>query len=959
VARLPQPGGDSGTWGDVLNDYLSQVHNADGTLKDSSVTSSVLAPNSVTNNAIASDAVNAANIADGSISNALIADGTIAEAKLTSAVQTKLNGIGDWNTLANKPAIIASGTTQATARTAISAERSKTVDIRDYITSGTTFNLAAVVAAMDAGNGICYIPPGDWTASTFGIGLNLGGSGNRFTYKFVGAGKNARILLPAGMNSGDYLLIANSSNINDFHAHPKVVFEDFGVDGTNSVNGSFFKANQRSFEADRIHLVNLLNGFYTTGYADVCSITRVYAVNLTAGGWVFTSTGSGDGIIIDQLFADACAGINLTNCRGAVVRSCVSGYHQFTLSDVVFEGNHWEGDQTTTSTPLVTFKNGGNYQIVSGTYESRKYRPTFSVNDNFHTSRIIFGEGVRLTNRIDDEGSVVGPTKNVDIDIVSLDQTSEIVFHSLRTELYGQSTTLASGGGQAMLGPKVTSSGDSAVQTVLTNYPHRLAGNFTLRYRNGSWALINSSANAPIAETRAITTPTIGIAAVLSNAFITSLTASTYYYKAWVKDFTLRQGSPSSEASVTTTSSLPVPRLLINTFDSPVVLRILRGTTSGTYTQYTEIVVAKEVTTLYDQGNYIAGQAWQAYSGTPAIPTSGGTGSTNQGWLVPQTGNAVIYASAAPTIGSWSVGDICHNTTPPVGGSPGWVCTTAGTPGTWEPMAVVSNGATLTGAQTLTNKTLTTPVINGVSTGTGVASAATVSTLAMRDSNANLMADNFIPSTTSTATAAGTTTLTVDSTQIQIFTGSTTQTVQLPTTGIVPGQSFTILNRSTGNVTINASDGSFIVTIINQATAIVTALQSSPFASTHWAFTRTFVISNPSVASTIPLRDGQSNLSADSFISGLSSIATVAGTTVLGVDSNQIQVFTGSTTQTITLPTTNIIAGQWYRIINTSSGALTVNSSGGNLVKTISAGATSDITALQATPTTAAHWYSS
>lgn len=34
MARLPQPGSDNGTWGEVLNDYLSQSHNADGSLKD-------------------------------------------------------------------------------------------------------------------------------------------------------------------------------------------------------------------------------------------------------------------------------------------------------------------------------------------------------------------------------------------------------------------------------------------------------------------------------------------------------------------------------------------------------------------------------------------------------------------------------------------------------------------------------------------------------------------------------------------------------------------------------------------------------------------------------------------------------------------------------------------------------------------------------------------------------------
>jgi lysophospholipase L1-like esterase len=33
VARLPQPGGDAGQWGQILNDYLSEAHEADGSLK--------------------------------------------------------------------------------------------------------------------------------------------------------------------------------------------------------------------------------------------------------------------------------------------------------------------------------------------------------------------------------------------------------------------------------------------------------------------------------------------------------------------------------------------------------------------------------------------------------------------------------------------------------------------------------------------------------------------------------------------------------------------------------------------------------------------------------------------------------------------------------------------------------------------------------------------------------------
>lgn len=47
MARLPQPGGDSGNWGTILNDYLSQAHKTDGALKNDSVDASQLASGAV------------------------------------------------------------------------------------------------------------------------------------------------------------------------------------------------------------------------------------------------------------------------------------------------------------------------------------------------------------------------------------------------------------------------------------------------------------------------------------------------------------------------------------------------------------------------------------------------------------------------------------------------------------------------------------------------------------------------------------------------------------------------------------------------------------------------------------------------------------------------------------------------------------------------------------------------
>lgn len=48
MPRLPLPGQDSGSWGDVLNDYLSTVHNSDGTLKAGVITASHIAEGAIT-----------------------------------------------------------------------------------------------------------------------------------------------------------------------------------------------------------------------------------------------------------------------------------------------------------------------------------------------------------------------------------------------------------------------------------------------------------------------------------------------------------------------------------------------------------------------------------------------------------------------------------------------------------------------------------------------------------------------------------------------------------------------------------------------------------------------------------------------------------------------------------------------------------------------------------------------
>ena len=106
--------------------------------------------------------------------------------------------------------------------------------------------------------------------------------------------------------------------------------------------------------------------------------------------------------------------------------------------------------------------------------------------------------------------------------------------------------------------------------------------------------------------------------------------------------------------------------------------------------------------------------------------------------------------------------------------------------------------------------------------------------------------------------------------------------------------------------------------------------------------------------------DTNSNLSANSFISGFSTTATAGATTTLTVASKQIQEFTGTLTQTVVMPVTStLVAGQSYNIINNSSGSITVNSSGGNAIVVMPANTEAEIVCILNSGTTAASWNAS
>jgi hypothetical protein len=122
-------------------------------------------------------------------------------------------------------------------------------------------------------------------------------------------------------------------------------------------------------------------------------------------------------------------------------------------------------------------------------------------------------------------------------------------------------------------------------------------------------------------------------------------------------------------------------------------------------------------------------------------------------------------------------------------------------------------------------------------TGTGSFVGSIAPTLSSLTVTGNTSGNSFTSAYATTATAAATTTLLVGSTQQQYFTGSTTQTVLLPVTSTLAlGQSYYIVNNSSGVVTVESSGANSIKAMAANSTLLVTVISTSGTTAASWNY---------------------------------------------------------------------------------------------------------------------------
>jgi hypothetical protein len=291
----------------------------------------------------------------------------------------------------------------------------------------------------------------------------------------------------------------------------------------------------------------------------------------------------------------------------------------------------------------------------------------------------------------------------------------------------------------------------------------------------------------------------------------------------------------------------------------------------------------------------------------------------------------------------------------------------AGGSGTVTSVSVVSaNGFAGTVATPTTTPAITlTTTITGILKGNGTAiSAATVGTDYSVGTSA--LATGILKSTTTT----GALTIAVAGDFPTLNQNTTGSAATLTTTRTIWGQNFNGSANVTGdlalgvsNLTLTGSVGAtgaratkvwtaaLEVTTLSAltvgGTAILTSLTAPQFTTIELGAASDTTLSR--VAAGVIAVEGET-------LNGYATTATAAGTTTLTIASFRTQFFTGSTTQTCVLPTTSVIVGQAYRIVNNSTGNVTVQSSGANTIQILGAGMSAWFTAIVATPTTAANW---
>lgn len=223
------------------------------------------------------------------------------------------------------------------------------------------------------------------------------------------------------------------------------------------------------------------------------------------------------------------------------------------------------------------------------------------------------------------------------------------------------------------------------------------------------------------------------------------------------------------------------------------------------------------------------------------------------------------------------------------------------------------------------------------------------------------------PTNQNTAFTYGTTAMQwsplINSGNVLTRSGNTMQVASMSTGNMIYGNGGTpTIGSITGDWTVSSSGvvtiGTAVVTLAKMANLAANSVIANTSGSS--ATPAAVALSSSGAASSVTMTDANGNLWCNNLFEGWATTVTSGTLVTLTISSAQIQQFTGSTAQTVKLPTTSVVAGQTWVIISASSAAVTIEASGGGTIAVL-AGVSSgtiwaEFTANSSAPTSAGGW---
>ena len=189
---------------------------------------------------------------------------------------------------------------------------------------------------------------------------------------------------------------------------------------------------------------------------------------------------------------------------------------------------------------------------------------------------------------------------------------------------------------------------------------------------------------------------------------------------------------------------------------------------------------------------------------------------------------------------------------------------------------------------------------------------------------------------TSTATAAGYTSLDNTSSYYQQFTGSTTQTIVLPNTATLAlGWTYHLVNNSTANVTANTfANAATLITIPANTTAMVTCINIASNTATGWevgltdfsTYTGTGSVVMATTPTITPANAAATTAASTAGYIGMPQISVSANTAILATHAGK-HIYTTTTGLTHTIPANSNVAfeiGTTLTFINPAAVSLSI-----------------------------------